>query len=121
MRVVWEKEIPAEKITVSPRPVWKCRTCPMYGKRPSCPPYAPDWKEAKEWVRSFKKALLVKFEVDMNDFENEKRKVLLWLLKKEAELFKRGSSTQWPFSQATATSATTVHLSTVSHAGCLRR
>ncbi|NJF24248.1 DUF2284 domain-containing protein [Thermococcus sp. Bubb.Bath] len=90
MMVLWEKEIPAEKITVSPRPVWKCRACPMYGKRPGCPPYAPDWKEAKEWVKSFKKALLVKFEIDTKDFEAEKRKVLLWLLKKEAELFKEG-------------------------------
>lgn len=62
----------------------------MYGKRPSCPPYAPDWREAKEWVGSFKKALLVKFSISMGDFEEEKRKVLLWLLKREAELFKEG-------------------------------
>lgn len=86
MKVLWEREIPAEKIVVSPRPVWKCRACPMYGKRP----YAPDWREAREWVRHFKKALLVKFEIDMDCFEREKREVILYLLKREAELFRAG-------------------------------
>ncbi len=90
MKVLWEREIPAEKIIVSPRPVWKCRSCPMYGKSPSCPLYAPDWREAGEWVRSFRKALLVKFSINMENFEEEKRKVLLWLLRREAELFRQG-------------------------------
>ena len=92
MQVVWERELPAEEIVVSPRPVWKCRTCPMYGKRPSCPPHAPGWKDAMDWVRSFSRALLVKFEINMNDFEEEKRKVLLYLLGREEELFKEGES-----------------------------
>ncbi len=90
MEVLWEKEVDASSIVVSPRPVWKCRACPMYGKRPSCPPYAPDWREAKEWVGSFKKALIVKFSINMESFEEEKRKALLWLLKREAELFREG-------------------------------
>lgn len=60
----------------------------MYGKRLSCLLYVFDWKEVKEWVRFFKKVFFVKFEVDMNDFENEKRKVFLWFLKKEVEFFK---------------------------------
>ncbi len=90
MEVLWEKEVDASSIVVSPRPVWKCRACPMYGKRPSCPPHAPDWREAKDWVGSFRKALLVKFSINMDDFEEEKRKVLLWLLRREAELFREG-------------------------------
>ncbi|WP_297463582.1 DUF2284 domain-containing protein [Thermococcus sp.] len=90
MRVLWEKEIDASGIVVSPRPVWKCRACPMYGKRPSCPPYVPEWREAREWVGHFRRALLIKFEINMDDFENEKRKVILHLLKREAELFREG-------------------------------
>ena len=62
----------------------------MYGKRPGCPPHAPDWREAREWVRSFRRALLVKFEINMDDFENEKRKAILWLLDRERELFRQG-------------------------------
>lgn len=91
MRVIYEKEISTENIIVSPRPIWKCRTCPVYGKSPSCPPYAPSWEEAKEWIRHFKKALLIKFEINYKNFEEEKRKVLLYLLKKEEKLFKAGN------------------------------
>lgn len=90
MQVLWEKEIPAESVRVTPRPVWKCRACPMYGKRPSCPPHVPSWKEARDWVSSFKRALIVKFGIDMDDFENEKRKVILWLLERERQLFQEG-------------------------------
>ncbi|ACJ15951.1 hypothetical protein, conserved [Thermococcus onnurineus NA1] len=90
MRALWEREINAGEIVVSPRPVWKCMTCPMYGKRPSCPPHAPDWREAREWVSHFRKALIIKFEIDMDDFEAEKRKAILYLLKREEELFKEG-------------------------------
>ncbi|WP_148882430.1 DUF2284 domain-containing protein [Thermococcus aciditolerans] len=90
MRVLWEREIPADEIVVSPRPVWKCRSCPMYGRRPSCPPHVPDWREAREWVRHFKRALIVKFEIDMERFEEEKREALLYLLKREGEFFKKG-------------------------------
>ena len=89
MQIIWEKEIDADKIKVSPRPVWKCRTCEFYNKRPSCPPYVPNWKEAKEWINSYKKAILIKFEVGMENFEEEKRKALLYLLKRENELFKK--------------------------------
>ncbi|NJD99288.1 DUF2284 domain-containing protein [Thermococcus sp. LS1] len=90
MRVLWEREINAGEIVVSPRPVWKCMTCPMYGKRPSCPPHVPDWREAREWVSHFRKALIIKFEIDMDDFEAEKRKAILHLLKREEELFREG-------------------------------
>ncbi|WP_461863032.1 DUF2284 domain-containing protein [Thermococcus sp.] len=90
MKVLWEKEITASEVVVSPRPVWKCRLCPMYGRRPGCPPHAPDWREAREWVRSFRKALIIKFGIDYDDFENEKRKTLSYLLKREEEFFKKG-------------------------------
>lgn len=73
---------------MTPRPVWKCRSCEFYGKRPSCPPYAPSWKETREWVNSYEKALLIKFEIDMDRFEEEKREVLQYLLKREGELFR---------------------------------
>jgi len=91
MKVLWEKEIPAKNIIISPRPVWKCRSCPAYGKSPSCPPYAPSWKETKELVNHYKRALLMKFEINFEDFENEKRKALKYILKKEEELFKNGN------------------------------
>ena len=90
MKVLWEGEIPADEIVVSPRPVWKCRSCPMYGKRPSCPPHAPNWTEVREWVRHFKRAMIVKFEIDMDNFEREKRGVLRYLLKREEEFFREG-------------------------------
>ena len=89
MKVLYEKEINTSEIVVSPRPVWKCYTCEFYGRRPSCPPYAPHWKEAKEWVKSYKKALLLKFQINMKEFESEKREVLLYLLKREKELFRK--------------------------------
>ncbi len=87
MKVIYEKGVSTDRIKVSPRPVWKCRNCAFYGKRPSCPPYAPSWQEAKEWVHSYKKALLIKFEIDIANFEDEKREVLNYLLRKERELF----------------------------------
>lgn len=91
MKVIYEKEIDAGKIVVSPRPVWKCRACPVYGKSPSCPPYAPPWQEAKEWIGSFKRALIIKFGVDYENFEAEKREALLYLLRRENELFRDGN------------------------------
>ncbi len=94
--VVFEKLVYTKEIRVSPRPVWKCRACPMYGRRPNCPPNAPSWRESREWVKSFKKALLIKFRVNMKEFEDEKREVLKWLLRREAELFRAG----YPYAMA---------------------
>ena len=91
MIIIYEKEINTGDIVVSPRPIWKCRTCPVYGKSPSCPPHVPSWKEAKEWVKHFKRALLIKFQINYENFEEEKRKVLLYLLEKEEKLFKAGN------------------------------
>ncbi|CAB49741.1 DUF2284 domain-containing protein [Pyrococcus abyssi] len=91
MEVLEIREIQAKDIVVSPRPVWKCRTCPMYGKRPSCPPYAPSWKETIEVMKHYKRAILVKFKIDTSRFEEEKRRVLVWLLNKEKELFREGN------------------------------
>ncbi|AIF69547.1 hypothetical protein PAP_05735 [Palaeococcus pacificus DY20341] len=90
MRIISEREISAGDIVISPRPIWKCRACPMYGKSPSCPPHTPSWKEAKEWVGHFKKALLIKFEIDYENFDREKRDAINYLLKKEEEFFKAG-------------------------------
>jgi len=57
MKIIFEKEIEAQKIVVSPRPVWKCRACPMYGKTLACPPHVPSWQETREWIAHFKTAL----------------------------------------------------------------
>lgn len=90
MKIICEKEIEAQKIVVSPRPVWKCRACPEHGKTPSCPPHVPSWKETREWISSFQTALFIKFETDMSNFEGEKREVLTYLLEKEKEFFAEG-------------------------------
>jgi len=90
MKIILEKEIEAQRIVVSPRPVWKCRACPNYRKNPSCPPYVPLWKETRDWINCFQTALIVKFETDMSDFEGEKRETLRYLLKKEKDFFAEG-------------------------------
>jgi len=92
MKIIYEEKIEAARIVVSPRPVWKCRTCPNYGKTPSCPPHVPSWKETLDWIKCFKTALIVKIETDMNIFEEEKRIVLKYLYKKEKEYFAQGSA-----------------------------
>lgn len=89
MRVLSEEEISVEIVPVSPRPQWKCRSCVNYNKSPSCPPNAPSWKEFKELLRHYRRALLIKFEIG-EEFENEKREVLKFLLEKERELMKKG-------------------------------
>lgn len=91
MKIVWEKEIPTKDIKISPRPIWKCRSCPAYAKNPSCPPYTPSWKETKELMKHYEKTLLIKFEVDPEKFDDEKREVLTYLLNREQELFKNGN------------------------------
>ncbi len=88
MEVVWQRFVSTSDIVVSPRPVWKCKMCEMYGKRLSCPPYVPSWKETREWIKFYKKALLYKFSIDMERFEDEKRSVIKFLLEKERLFFK---------------------------------
>ena len=39
-------------------------------------------------MRSYHRALLIKFEIDANNFEEDKREVLKYLLRRESELFK---------------------------------
>lgn len=90
VNIVSKKEIPPNSIVVSPRPVWKCKWCPMYGRRPSCPPFVPSWKEAKDWVCSYNKAVLIKFSVDRENFEQDKRNIIEYLLHKEKSLFSQG-------------------------------
>ena len=89
MRIIYEIEIATSKIKVSPRPVWKCTTCEFFGRRPSCPPYAPTWRDTKEWVKNYRKVLVIKFEIDTENFEQEKREVILYLLRRENELFRK--------------------------------
>ncbi len=39
-------------------------------------------------MRSYHRALLIKFEIDANNFEEDKREVLKYLLQRESELFR---------------------------------
>jgi len=87
MKIIFEKEVIPEKIIVSPRPVWKCMACPNYRRNPACPPHVPSWKETSEWIKYFNRAVMIKFHVDMDNFEKEKREVLKWLLSKERHFF----------------------------------
>jgi len=91
MKILYEDMIEVRKIAVSPRPVWKCRTCPMYGENPSCPPYVPLWEETQKWISRFKNALVVKFSIDKNSFDEDKKSVLKYLLKKEKVFFGEGN------------------------------
>jgi len=95
MKIQYERIIPAERIKITPRPVWKCRSCEFFGKNPSCPPYVPSWQGTREFVKSYKKALLIKFQVNMKEFEKEKKEILLYLLKKERELL-----SEYPYAYA---------------------
>ncbi len=95
MELVWEKIVRTENIVVSPRPVWKCKMCDMYGKRLSCPPFVPSWRETKEWVANYDNVLVFKFFIDMDNFEKEKREIIEFLLDKEKALFK-----EYPFVHA---------------------
>ncbi len=92
---MWEKIISTKDIVVSPRPVWKCKMCEMYGKRLSCPPFVPSWEETKAWISHYNKTFVFKFLIDMNEFEKEKREVIKFLLDKEKTLFK-----EYPFVHA---------------------
>ncbi|MCP4137858.1 MAG: DUF2284 domain-containing protein [bacterium] len=89
MEILFTRRIKTKKITVSPRPVWKCRSCPEYGIRPSCPPYTPHWKEAAEWISRYTWAQIIKFKLAGDNFQEEKREILLYLLEQEKEYFKK--------------------------------
>lgn len=91
MKILFEKEISTRDIIVSPKPVWKCRTCPAYGKALSCPPHVPSWHEARQWIECFRRALFIKFQISRNDYQADKREALHYLLGKEKEFFKSGS------------------------------
>ena len=91
VKIIFEKEISTAEIVVSPRPVWKCLSCPMHGMRPTCPPFVPSWKETKEWVKSYNKAILIKFFVSRENFEQDKKNIIFYLLNREKELFSKGN------------------------------
>ncbi|GAB6888457.1 DUF2284 domain-containing protein [Desulfothermus okinawensis JCM 13304] len=91
VKIVFEEEISTGKIVVSPRPVWKCVSCPMHGARPTCPPFVPSWKEARNWVKSYSTAILIKFLVSRENFEQDKRNIIHYLLHREKELFSMGN------------------------------
>jgi predicted metal-binding protein len=56
------KIIPAEKIVVADRVVFKCRLgCEKYGKTLACPPYAPTPSEFRKIVSEYHHALFMKF------------------------------------------------------------
>ena len=56
------KLIPAEKIVVADRVVFKCQLgCEKYGKTLACPPYAPTPSEFRKIVSEYHHALFMKF------------------------------------------------------------
>jgi len=56
------KVIPAEKIVVADRVVFKCQLgCEKYGKTLACPPYAPTPSEFRKIVSEYHYALFMKF------------------------------------------------------------
>jgi len=87
MHIIFEKYIKTKAIKVSPRSIIKCTTCPQYNQNPSCPPKAPEFFLAREWILSYKKALLIKCFIDSNYFESQKREMLKMLLDKEKDFF----------------------------------
>ena len=91
MNILFEKIIQTKSIVLSSRPVWKCKSCPEYGIRPSCPPAVPSWQEAKEWLKSFNRAELIKFSIDMNNFMQDKSNCISYLLEKEKLYFKENN------------------------------
>lgn len=87
MHIIFEKLIEVSSIKISPRSIIKCTTCAQYNKNPSCPPKAPDYFLAKEWLSSYNKAILLKCFIDNNFFEDQKREMLRMLLEKEKQFF----------------------------------
>lgn len=87
MHIIFEKLIEVSSIKISPRSIIKCSNCPQYNKNPSCPPKAPDYFLAKEWIKSYNDALLIKCFIDNNYFEAQKRQMLQMLLEREKKFF----------------------------------
>ena len=87
LRVAWAREVEAQSLRFTPRPVWKCLACELRGRSPSCPPASPGWREAGEWASHFRRALVVRFEPEEGEprerFEAEAER---WLLEREQEL-----------------------------------
>jgi len=60
---------------------WKCQFgCPNYGKRRTCPPYAPTYEETQKFLAEYEDAMLVQFFVpltqeDMKDYASRDRSV----------------------------------------------
>ena len=56
------KVIPADKIVIEDRVVFKCKVgCEKYGKTLACPPYAPSPEEFRKIVSEYRYALFMKF------------------------------------------------------------
>lgn len=89
MNIIYEKRIKVKHIKFSPRSIFKCMSCSAYNNNPACPPFAPDYFFAKQWKESYKFTLLIKFGIDYNNFESEKRQAIFYLLTKEKEFFNK--------------------------------
>lgn len=59
------KVIPTNQIVIEDRVVLKCRSgCPSYGKKLTCPPFAPTVSEFRKMLKDYKHAMLIKFGVE---------------------------------------------------------
>ncbi len=89
LKIIFEKDFNPAEIKISPRPVWKCRNCVEYNLNPSCPPYAPDWREAEKFIKSYKKARIYKFGVDIKYYKESKKKIERYLIEVEKQNFRK--------------------------------
>jgi len=72
------KDIDPPRLRLDLRVRWKCRFgCESYGKKKSCPPNVPDFKDCLEFVKSYRKAILFKFKVkNLDDVKNAQKFML---------------------------------------------
>jgi len=68
-------------IVVSSWVQWKCRYgCEDYGKRSTCPPYTPSWRETGRLLREYSRAILIRSD------QSFRIRYLAYLLEREAYL-----------------------------------
>lgn len=49
----------ADQLVMDFRTTYKCRTCPKYGKKPTCPPNIPDFEYFQRLIRCYRYGLII--------------------------------------------------------------
>ena len=76
------KIVPADMIPIEEEVIEMCRAplCEGYGKSANCPPHAMSPDQAKDWIRSYRSALLFKIDVSPETLLNADRfKTFKWI------------------------------------------